>query len=42
MGAIAPPPNNTAKKLLLNVTENISSDSKLSLIPLVSADCYVE
>ena len=38
MGAIAP--RKTARRIFLNVSENKSSDRKLSLIPFVSAACF--
>jgi len=41
-GAIAPPPTKKARKIFLNVSENKSSDTKLSLIPFVSSAFYVE
>ena len=43
MGTIAPPPHGKRdRKIFFNVSENKSSNRKLSLIPFVTAACYVE
>jgi len=42
MGTIAPPHGKRDRKIFFNVSENKSSKRKLSLIPFVTAACYVE
>ena len=42
MGAIAPSPPKRATKIFFNVSENKSSDRKLSLIPFLSSAFYAE
>jgi len=41
-GGNRPLPSKRARNIFLNVSENKSSDRKLSLIPFVSSTCYVE